>query len=66
MQHEAADKDVEFFKTTRYYRNACEAYLKDESSLVRDHANAATLQGKTQDQSAQGDEAQKSKDGSKD
>jgi hypothetical protein len=34
--------------------------LKDESSLVRGHANAVTLQGKTQDQ-AQGDETQKSK-----
>jgi hypothetical protein len=61
MQHETADKSIEFFKTTRYYRNACEAYLKDEVS-IRDHANAATLQGKTQDQSAQGDGAQKSKD----
>ncbi len=35
--------------------------MKDESSLVRGHANAVTLQGKTQDQ-AQEDEAQKSKD----
>jgi hypothetical protein len=54
MQHEAADKSIEFFKTIRYYRNACEAYLKDESS--RGHANATILQDKTQ-----GDEAQKSK-----
>jgi hypothetical protein len=60
MQHEAADKSIEFFKTTRYYRNACEAHLKDE--FPHDHANAITLQGKTQDQSAQRDEAQKSKD----
>ncbi len=60
IQHEAAEKPLNFFKTTRAYRNACEAYLKDESSLVRGHANATTLQDKTQDQ-AQGDEAQKSK-----
>ncbi len=57
MQHETADKSIEFFKTTRYYRNACEAYLKDESSsLIRDHVNAIILQSKTQK-----DEAQKSK-----
>jgi hypothetical protein len=35
--------------------------LKDESSLIRDHVNAIILQDKTQDQSAQRDEAQKSK-----
>jgi hypothetical protein len=34
--------------------------LKDEVS-VRDHVNAVILQGKNQDQSAQRDEAQKSK-----
>ena len=59
MQHEAADKEVEFFKTTRYYRNAYEAYLKDD---IHDFANMITLQDKTQNQSAQEDEAQKSKD----
>ncbi len=59
IQHEAAKKALNFFKTTRAYRNAYETYLKDEVS-VRDHANAATLQGKTQNQ-AQRDEAQKSK-----
>jgi Sec-independent protein translocase protein TatA len=58
MQHEAADKSIEIFKTIRNYRNACKAYLKDESS--RDHANAITLQDKTQNQ-AQRDESQKSK-----
>jgi hypothetical protein len=56
MQHEIVDKSIEFFKKTRYYRNACEAYLKDD---IRDHVNAVTLQDKTQNQ-AQLD--QKSKD----
>ncbi len=60
IQHEAAEKALNFFKTTRAYRNAYEAYLKDEVS-VRDHVNAVILQGKNQDQSAQRDEAQKSK-----
>jgi hypothetical protein len=64
MQHETADKSIEFFKTTRYYRNACEAYLKDEVS-VRDHVNAVTLQDKTRDQSTQKDKAQKSKNDKK-
>jgi hypothetical protein len=45
MQHETADKEIDFFKTTRYYRNACESYLKDDSKT----ANLATLQGKKQD-----------------
>ncbi len=57
VQHEAADKEVEFFKTTRYYRTTYEAYIKNDF----DHANVITLQGKTQDQSAQEDEAQKNK-----
>jgi hypothetical protein len=57
MQHEVADKEVEFFKTTCYYRNAYEAYLKDDIQSTKDHANVITLQGK-----AQGDEVQKSKD----
>ncbi len=64
MQHEAADKEVEFFKTTRYYRNAYEAYLKDDIQSTEDHANVVILQEKTQNQ-AQGDGIQKSKDDSK-
>ncbi len=64
MQHEAADKSIEFFKTTRYYRNACEAYLKDEMS-VRGHANAATLQGKIPDQSDQNTKDNRSKKGAR-
>jgi hypothetical protein len=56
-QLEAAEKEVEFFKTTRAYRNA----VLKESGHTSSYANAAALQGKNQDQ-AQGDEAQKSKD----
>jgi hypothetical protein len=65
MQHEVADKEVKFFKTTRYYRNVYEAYLKDDIQSIRDHANAIKLQEKTQDQSAQKDEVQKSQNDSK-
>jgi hypothetical protein len=48
IQHEAAEKPVNFFKTTRAYRNAYEAYMKDEYS--HGHTNVVTLQDKTQNQ----------------
>ncbi len=57
IQHEAAEKPLNFFKTIRAYRNAYEEYLKDEES-IRDHANAVTLQDKTQNQ-AQSDQKSK-------
>jgi hypothetical protein len=57
-QLEAAEKEVEFFKITRAYRNA----VLKESFNASDHssyANAATLQGKTPDQSDQKSKNQK-------
>ncbi len=57
MQHEIVDNEVKFFKTTHYYKNAYEAYLKDDIQLIRDYANTITLQEKIQDQSAQEDKA---------
>jgi hypothetical protein len=57
-QLEAAEKEVEFFKTTRAYRNA----VLKESFNASDHssyANAATLQDKISDQSDQKSKDQK-------
>jgi hypothetical protein len=51
MQHEAADKSINFFKTTRYYRNAGESPLKEDKTS-RHTVNAVILQELTQDQSA--------------
>jgi hypothetical protein len=48
---------VKFFKITRAYRNV----VLKESDHTSSYANAITLQSKTQNQLAQRDEAQKSK-----
>jgi hypothetical protein len=58
-QLDAAQQKVEFFRTTRSYRNAV---LKEsgpgasaaiENATTSRYSNAATLRGKTQDQSSQ-------------
>jgi hypothetical protein len=41
-QHETAEKNMNFFKITRAYRNAYEVFLEDEKH-ARDHANTARL-----------------------
>jgi hypothetical protein len=50
MQHRAAKTTVEFYETTREYRLAVEAFLVNDSKSSRGQANAATLQGQTQEQ----------------
>ncbi len=46
-QHETAEKNLNFFKITRAYRNAYEAFVEDEK-YARDHTNAAMLQETSQ------------------
>jgi hypothetical protein len=50
-EHRAAGREVDFFHTTREYRNEVEMTLKN--ARIAGHANA-TLQGKTQDQAESG------------
>jgi hypothetical protein len=50
IQHQAAEKPLDFFKTTRAYRDAYENFLRDEKTTARGMAGAATLQGAGQDQ----------------
>jgi hypothetical protein len=63
-QLEAAEKSVDFFKTTRAYRLA--VIRENPPSRTTATANAATLQGVTQEQSAKGEsfnqDGQKSKE----
>ncbi len=51
-QLEAAEKSVDFFKITRAYRLVV---IRENQSSSRSTANAATLQGITQEQSAKGE-----------
>ena len=65
FQHEAIEKDLDFFKTIRAYKNVIETFLRKEK-MIRDHANAATLQKITQndqkdDENDESDENKKKK-----
>jgi hypothetical protein len=53
-EHRAAGREVDFFHTTREYRNEVEMTLKNARNGGHNQANAATLQGKTQDQAESG------------
>ncbi len=50
IQHQAVEKDLDFFKITSAYRNAYENVLKNEKMIVRDTKNAVTLQEIDQNQ----------------
>ena len=53
MQHEAAEKKIDFFKIIRHYRIVCETHLKDDVTKTSRHTvNAVILQKQTQKQSA--------------
>ncbi len=49
IQHQAVEKDLDFFKIIRAYRNAYENFLRDEKS-IKGMIGAATLQRADQDQ----------------
>ncbi len=66
IQHQAIEKPLNFFKTTRAYRNAYENFLRDEKS-IKSMIGAITLQKVDQNQAdphictKKGDEKHKSK-----